>query len=439
MERLGYSHRMSRSVRLRSGLFSTKLTLRILAVANVATVGAAYVACGGNTATGAGASSGASSSSSTGIAAGGAPSSSSTGGSTSTCVGFCFDAATELGPPPPSSACLDWPGDAGDCPDAADQAVIVFLLDKNGCMEGGAATKEASDVVSGPMDAGMAGQCCYIVDWQWCIGGGRPYVAEGDPSPRVAPVSRGTTGWGSPHGRALHPDLDPDTRTALAAAWASDAQLEHASIASFGRFSLALLAFGAPPDLLEDAHRAALDEVEHARLCFALASSYAGESLAPGAFPVGDPSAPRSSACVVVLPASLADLAAATVREGCVGETVSAIVAAEQLARAHEPAVRSALETIAADEARHAELAWRTVAWALEVGGLEVRAACERAFAEALEREPEIVAAAPIATNLEAHGRLDAVTLRAVARSAMTEVVARCAQALLHRGCVGMA
>jgi hypothetical protein len=301
--------------------------------------------------------------------------------------------------------------------------VIVFLLDKNGCMEGGAATKEASDVVSGPTDAATAGQCCYIVDWQWCIGGGRPYLAEGDPTPRVAPVTtRGTMSSG-----ATAPDLDPETRAALAAAWASDAQLEHASVASFGRFSLALLAFAAPPELVEGAHRAALDEVEHARLCFALASSYAGESLAPGAFPIGD----------VTLPASLADLAAATVREGCVGETVSAIVAAEQLARAYEPSVRSALETIAADEARHAELAWRTVAWALEVGGPEVHAACKRAFAEALSQEPSIFAAAPIAMNLEAHGRLDEVTLRAVARSAMMEVVARGAQALLRRGCAG--
>jgi hypothetical protein len=409
---------MSRPVRLHSRLFSAKLTARILAVANVATVGVAYVACSGNSATGTGASSSASSSSS---GMGGALSSSSAGGSTSTCVGFCFDAATELGPPPPSSDCLTWPADAGDCPDAADQAVIVFLLDQNGCMEGGAATKEASDVVSGPTDAAMPGQCCYIVDWQWCIGGGRPYVADGDPAPRVAPLRRGTTGWGSAHEPALA--ADPDTRAALAAAWAEDAQLEHASIASFGRFSLALLAFGAPSDLVESAHQAALDEVEHARLCFALASGYAGEPLAPGAFPIGD----------LTLPARIADLAVATVREGCVGETVSAIVAAEQLARAQEPAVRRALETIAADEARHAELAWRTVAWALEVGGAEVRSACKRAFAEALSQEPDLTAAPP--THLEAHGRLDAVTLRAVARSAMSEVVARCAEALLHRGC----
>jgi hypothetical protein len=423
---------MSRPVRLRSRLFSAKLTARLLAVANVATVGVAYVACSSNNAMGTGASSSASSSS-TGTAAGGAPSSSSsTGGSTSTCVGFCFDAATELGPPPPSPECLTWPGDAGDCPDAADQSVIVFLLDQNGCMEGGTATKEASDVVSGPMDAGMPGQCCYVVDWQWCIGGGRPYLAEGDPSPRVAPVRRGTVGWSSPR-QATAKALDPETRAVLAAAWASDAQLEHASIASFGRFSLALLAFGAPSDLVEGAHQAALEEVEHARLCFALASSYAGESLAPDAFPVGE----------LTLPASLADLAAATVREGCVGETVSAIVAAEQLARAQEPAVRSALETIAADEARHAELAWRTVAWALEVGGAEVRSACERAFTEALAQEPDLATAAPMNqgpdgwANLEVHGRLDAVTLRAVARSAMSEVVARCAHALLYRGCAG--
>src|SRR5262249_26143628 len=53
------------------------------------------------------------------------------------------------------------------------------------------------------------------------------------------------------------------------------------------------------------------------------------------------------------------------VREGCVGETIAAIEARIEHEDESDPAVRAALATIADDEARHAELAWRTVAWLL--------------------------------------------------------------------------
>jgi hypothetical protein len=45
---------------------------------------------------------------------------------------------------------------------------------------------------------------------------------------------------------------------------------------------LELLALGAPAELVEKAHVAALDEIEHARICFALASAYGGERYGPG-------------------------------------------------------------------------------------------------------------------------------------------------------------
>jgi hypothetical protein len=70
-----------------------------------------------------------------------------------------------------------------------------------------------------------------------------------------------------------------------------------------------------------------------------------------------------------------------TFREGCVGETLSVGLAAAQLRDATDPAVRAALARIVGDEARHAELAWDVLAWALEVGGPEVRAAVAAAAA----------------------------------------------------------
>jgi hypothetical protein len=125
---------------------------------------------------------------------------------------------------------------------------------------------------------------------------------------------------------------------------------------------------------------------------------------------------------------SLAALAASAVKEGCVGETVAAVMAAEQLARAKDPAVRAALARIAVDEGRHAELAWRAVTWAVREGGAEVRAAVAQAFAEAL------ASPAPGADGAEAladHGRLDAATAARVAAVALGEVVAPAARALL--------
>src|SRR5262245_52773660 len=53
--------------------------------------------------------------------------------------------------------------------------------------------------------------------------------------------------------------------------WARAAQYEHASVASFARFSLELLALGAPSDLIARAHRAAIDELEHTELALGVA------------------------------------------------------------------------------------------------------------------------------------------------------------------------
>ena len=87
--------------------------------------------------------------------------------------------------------------------------------------------------------------------------------------------------WGRPlriRGRQRHPQLregsdwtrgarpnaeglDPDTRAALDALWLHDAQKEHASVPAFSRISWMLAAVGAPAELLEWSHRAALEEI----------------------------------------------------------------------------------------------------------------------------------------------------------------------------------
>lgn len=160
------------------------------------------------------------------------------------------------------------------------------------------------------------------------------------------------------------------TRDAIAEAWLEDALAEHASIASFARFSLELLAVGAPAELVRDAHSAALDEVEHARLCFSLAEHFGGEACGPGHLELAQLS----------ITTDLRQLVASAVREGCVRETVASISAREQLSVATDPMVRHVLDRIASDEARHSDLAWRFVSWATAVGGTNVGQAAQQAF-----------------------------------------------------------
>lgn len=266
------------------------------------------------------------------------------------------------------------------------------------------------------------GQCCYTV-LHYACGVGRPYLEDGRArTAATAPPSDARAPWSA---GGLLPDvsgLSPSVRAALAAAWKGDGLLEHASIASFGRFALELLAVGAPAHLIELAHQASLDEIRHARLCLGLATAYGDAPVAPGPFPF---------AGRVEVASDLADIAARAVREGCIGETLAAVLAAEQLARATEPAVRAALAVIAEDEARHAELAWRTVAWALEEGGAAVRAAVTNAFTEAMAQRLEIAESGAYEEALADHGRLDAASTREALSRAMADVVRPAAEALL--------
>jgi hypothetical protein len=269
-------------------------------------------------------------------------------------------------------------------------------------------------------------KCCYVISAAINngLGGGRPFMVE--ERPRTAPVLQaGDEAW--EEAVATTPrthDLTAEQRAELAAAWTKDGLFEHASIASFGRFALELLAVGAPSQLIEQAHQAAIDEVRHARLCLGLASAYAGRTVAPAPFPFDGR---------VEVDASLATVAARAAREGCIGETLAAIQAAEQLAHATDPAVRAALVVIAEDEARHAELAWRTVAWALRTGGAEVRAAVAAVFAEIGDPalSSEAVATCPA---LLAHGRLSRSELEATLERGLREVVLPSAKALLAIG-----
>lgn len=208
--------------------------------------------------------------------------------------------------------------------------------------------------------------CCY----------GRPYIdAAGRP---LLSGTQRREDWRRPV--AVDVDgLDPEDRAQLAAFWLHNAAAEHSSVAGFHRFALDLLAHGAPPELIALAQRAAAQEAEHALTCFSLASAYAGHGLGPAPMPLGE-RAPVAS--------SLAQLAAWTLRDGAIGETIAAYGVAAALQHTTDPETRRLLTKIADEELDHAELAWKTLRWALDTGGEAVLQAL-RATYQSLDLEDE--------------------------------------------------
>jgi hypothetical protein len=220
--------------------------------------------------------------------------------------------------------------------------------------------------------------------------------------------------------------LAHELRTALAHGWTQQALMEHASVAAFARFALQLMELGAPAELVAGAAAAMQDEVRHAQDCFALARRYAGGDVGPGPLSL-DGALEESNWAAIVL---------GTVREGCVGETLAALEAAEALQHCDDAAVRAVLERIVVDETRHAELAWRFVAWALQTASGTPRAAELRSLVHATFAGELATDAAGSISELDRemarHGVLSAPVRQALRARALRDVVAPCAAALLE-------
>lgn len=263
-------------------------------------------------------------------------------------------------------------------------------------------------------DMAAGDSCEYTNGWgcQFQPVCGRPLTVDGAARTATA-ADRGD--WRAPIEPALT-GLSDDERRALARWWAGIAGLEHASVASFARTTMQLLALGAPADLLAETQAAAADEVRHARLAYGLASAYAGRPLGPSALQLDD----------VDLQLAAVDVVMALVDEGCVGETLGAAEAGF-IAAADDPAVSAVGTTLVADEGRHAQLAWRTLKWLLDHDPA-LAAAAERGLALAVQRID--TAEYGHGPHLPAHGLPGPDARRALHRRAVDEVVAPCARAL---------
>jgi hypothetical protein len=258
--------------------------------------------------------------------------------------------------------------------------------------------------------------------------------------------------WGRPlriRGRILHPslragsdwtrgaqpstaDLDPATTRALEALWLHDAQKEHASVPAFSRISWLLAAVGAPAELVEWAHRAALQEIDHARRCFALAAGYGGRShsvepmpdlLVGGLDLRGDP---------------FVHLAVESLKDGCLLEDFNADVARCCAQACRNPATRDVLERITVEEREHADFSWALLEWLLVRRRDRVAPAIRKALGDldrvprptAVSADKERLVNAADPTLLRAHGRLPDDAWLALWRSRL-ELTRERARALL--------
>jgi len=279
----------------------------------------------------------------------------------------------------------------GSLPEGSEPSRVILRVDEERAMLLGEAG-ESLDAALETDSEEVRSQC---VQRPFGAVEGRPFYVEGEA--RTAPVID-RDDWAANLTVDVE-SLSVETRETLAQAWARDGAYEHASVASFARFILELMAVGAPANLVADAQSALADEVLHARACFALASAYAGRARGPGRFALDGAFAGERD---------LVSLALATLHEGCINETIAAVEADVAHSLAEVPAVRQTLQVVAADEARHAELAWRTLTWALTIAGEPLRVVLGEALDE-LRRTSASVAAsddAKAAKSMARYGRL---------------------------------
>jgi hypothetical protein len=246
---------------------------------------------------------------------------------------------------------------------------------------------------------------------------GRPFLVAGEQRSAPAISRRDWRGECAILGASA---LDAEARAALAQHWTEQGLLEHASVAAFARFTLQLLSLGAPAELVTASARAMQDEIRHAQGCFGLAARYSGSDVGPG------PLALQGA----LEQADLWSVVQGTILEGCIGETVAAVEAAEAFAHCDDAEACALLERIAAEEAQHAELAWRFVAWALA----QAPSLAERVRALfARELEGGVMARCePSASErcLLRHGVLAEPLRRGSRQRVLAEVIAPCAARL---------
>jgi hypothetical protein len=269
-----------------------------------------------------------------------------------------------------------------------------------GAADGGALPLAQCVALCPPMPAASlpALASCAIVDCVDCGAGPTTFPALDCVYPVICGTGRRPAGLGR-----CRPPRAPGV---VAGFLARMAYLEAASVDAFERLERELEGYGAPRDLLAGARRARLDEVRHARIVRALAER-AGADVSSPHVPAGRVRA-------------LEDVAIENAVEGCVHETFGAAVAMVQAATAGDRSVRAAMQTIARDEMRHAELSWTVARWLEERLDAAARARVRQArhdagrdLVRATSREPPRELVEELGIPAARHARAIARDLRA--------------------------
>ena len=255
--------------------------------------------------------------------------------------------------------------------------------------------------------------CCYV----WAAKGNsgtKRHIIRGRPlleanANRLAPLERGSTWTGGQSLPHLGKSLPSGKREMVAAFWEEAALAEHASVASFSRATLELMAIGAPAELVQGTTQGALDEVDHAARCFRIARAYGSQKTTPGPLPL-----------TVRRPASISDVAHNTFVEGCVVETIAALEAVVAVSSITNGVLKRELQAISDDEVRHAELAWSTLSWLLTQSQDDLKSRILEAYDSIREKSLE-VATGP--DDLKAHGILPPNTRRTVTVRAWSDII----------------
>jgi hypothetical protein len=175
------------------------------------------------------------------------------------------------------------------------------------------------------------------------------------------------------HGRRPEGFPTSVTRPTTEGEWFAEiARLEAASVPAFERLARELEAHGAPRRLVRMARRSMRDEIVHTRMATALARRHGAK--------------PRFARTGKLPVRSLARVAIENAVEGCVSETLGAVIATYQARTAHDPRIRRAFDRIARDETRHAELALSVFAWAEEILPSHSRSRMRAALHDAVAR-----------------------------------------------------
>jgi hypothetical protein len=165
---------------------------------------------------------------------------------------------------------------------------------------------------------------------------------------------------------------------------AEAAHLEAAAVTAFAQMISSLQDFGAPQGLIAAALKARREEVRHARTMTQLATSCGH--------------VPKRLELEPFQGHSIESLAMENIVEGCVRETYSAVRAAWQAEHAQDPAIRAAFQTLAVEEAQHAELSWNLAAWLDTQLDTTARVRVQRAHDEAVDTLRRELRSAPHAT-----------------------------------------